>query len=154
MTRIFLDYCTINDALRDTSVLAKLRYMSNVGAELFTSTTVVGEAMDVLSEGPKEGQYMLVDLLRDIKVKLLHPRKEWLKAQIDLDRLFEETSANNVPASEKAHMAMAISNGVSVYVTSRPEAKTLSNIKGLEAFITILDVDKALDLFKSIKKNV
>ncbi|MFA5313052.1 MAG: hypothetical protein WC375_07045, partial [Methanomassiliicoccales archaeon] len=78
MTAVFLDYCTINDALRDASTLAKLRHLNKEGVELVTSTTVVGEAMEILSEGPKEGQYMLVDLLRDLKVQFLRPKKEWV----------------------------------------------------------------------------
>ena len=76
--RIFLDYCILNDALRDSLVLAKLRALRQ-GNELLSSTTVVGEALAILGEGEKEGQYMLVDLARDLKLELLQPRKGWIE---------------------------------------------------------------------------
>ncbi|MCE5295562.1 MAG: hypothetical protein LLG16_00465 [Euryarchaeota archaeon] len=150
MVSLFLDYCTLNDALRDASTLAKLRYLNKEGAVLFTSTTVVGEAMEMMSEGPKEGQYMLVDLLRDLQVKFLHPKREWVGVLVKLDLFLDERSASFVPASERAHLATAIANGIGIYVTSTPEARALTGIKGMDVHIKVLDMEGAVHLFKKI----
>ncbi|HSV42174.1 MAG TPA: hypothetical protein VLH13_02040 [Methanomassiliicoccales archaeon] len=142
---VFLDYCVLNDSLRDAAVLAKLRRLRKEGAELYTSTTVIGEAIEVLAEGPLEGQYMFIDLIRDLKVNFLHPRREWLKVQAELDRFLDEKNAQYVPSSERAHLAMAMAHRMDIYVTSRPEARTLNGIIGLEKMITIIDVDRSLE---------
>lgn len=147
--RVFLDYCILNDAMRDASVLAKLRFLRNSGVELVTSTTVIGEAVELLSDGPKEGHYILIDLLHDLKLRYAHPKRDWLKDQLALDEFLEQRKASFVPASERAHMAMAISYSSDMYLTSRAEARNLAQLEGLKVTIQVADLDEAVALVRS-----
>ena len=147
--RIFLDYCILNDAMRDASVLAKLRFMRNRGVEMVTSTTVIGEAVELLSDGPKEGHYIFIDLLHDLKLRYAHPKKDWLKDQMTLEEFLERNNAGFVPASERAHMAMAISYSSDLYMTSKAEAKNLSRLEGLSDILHVTDLDGAVALVRS-----
>ena len=142
--KVFLDYCMLNDAMRDASVLSKLRFMRDAGVELLTATTVIGEAVEVLSTGPKEGQYVLIDLLHDLKVQYVHPRKDWLDATMKLDAFLEERRATFVSASERTHMALAMSSSADLYLTSRAERKNLAPLEGLEKLLHVADVDEAV----------
>jgi len=146
--RIFLDYCILNDAMRDASVLAKLRFLRDSGAEMVTSTTVIGEAVELLSDGPKEGHYVLIDLLHDLRLRYVHPKRDWLKDQMALDEFLERKNASFVPASERAHMAMAMSYSSDLYLTSRAEARNLSQLDGLRSMIHVTDLEEAVSLVK------
>lgn len=147
--RIFLDYCILNDAMRDASVLAKLRFMRKNGVEMVTSTTVIGEAVELLSDGPKEGHYILIDLLHDLKLRYAHPKRDWLKEQMALDEFLERRNAGFVPASERAHMAMAISYSTDLYMTSKAEARNLSQLEGLRDMLHVTDIDEAVALVRT-----
>jgi hypothetical protein len=149
--RIFLDYCVLNDALRDATVLARLRFLRQ-NHHLLTSTTVAGEALAVLSEGEKEGQYMLVDLMRDLGLELLQPRKGWREEMANLEGLMQ-SSGVALPSSELAHMSLAILWSVDLYITSRPEARTLSKVAGLSDRLKVVDLDQAKELAMRAKDN-
>lgn len=151
--RIFLDYCILNDAMRDASVLAKLRFLSKSGIELCTSTTVVGEAVELLSDGPKEGHYILIDLLHDLKLRYAHPRREWLKDQTRLDEFLDVRNAGFVPASERAHMALAMTYSTDLYITSRAEVKNLAKLDGLRGLLNVVDLDEAIHIVKATVKS-
>ncbi|QLH75004.1 MAG: hypothetical protein HPY73_05820 [Methanomassiliicoccales archaeon] len=144
MDSFFLDYCVLNDGMRDAAVLAKLRHLVRGGAELYTGTTVLGEAIEVLMEGPREGQYMLIDLVRDLNIKCVHPTRDWIKVQNELAVILERDGKGLIPASEMAHLSLAITKGISAYVTSRPEARKLSGISGLGSLIAVVDIDMAV----------
>jgi hypothetical protein len=151
--RIFLDYCVLNDAMRDTSVLAKLRFLQNSKVELLTSTTVVGEAIEMLAESPKDAQYILIDLLHDLNIGYAHPKRNWLRSQLTLDDLLEVKNATFVPASERAHMALAMSYSIDLYVTSRAEARNLSVIDGLGDLVNVVDIDHAVSIVRERDKS-
>ena len=150
--QIFLDYCVLNDALRDSSVLAKLRFLRR-NHQLVTSTTVVGEAMSVLMEGEKEAQYLLVDLVRDLRLEVLQPKKGWQGTMAQLDELLRKGGANFVPSAELAHMSLALLWSVDLYITSRPEARNLSKVPGLEKVLRVVDLEQAKDLVSKPKDN-
>lgn len=146
--RIFLDYCVLNDAMRDASVLAKLRFLRLSKIELLTSTTVVGEAIEMSAEAPRDAQYVLIDLLRDLHIGYVHPRKDWIRSQIILEELLENKNATFVPASERAHMALAMNHVIDLYVTSRAEARNLSIITGLSSLVNVVDIDRAVAIVR------
>lgn len=150
--RIFLDYCVLNDAMRDAAVLAKLRFLRRAEIELLTSTTVVGEAIEMLAESPKDAHYILIDLLHDLSIGYAHPKKNWLGSQMLLDDLLEKKNATFVPASERAHMALAMSYEVDLYVTSRAEARNLTSINELVDLITVVDIDHAVASVRKLEK--
>lgn len=149
--RIFLDYCVLNDALRDAIVLARLRFLRQ-NHHMLTSTTVVGEAFAVLSEGEREGQYMLVDLMRDLGLEVLQPRKGWREEMARLDDMMQ-SSGVALPSSELAHMSLAAIWSVDLYITSRPEARTLSKVAGLSDRLMVVDLDQAKELAMRSKDN-
>ncbi len=149
--RIFLDYCVLNDALRDATVLAKLRFLRQ-NHQLLTSTTVAGEALAVLGEGGKEGQYMLVDLIRDLGLELLQPRKGWWEEMNKLEDMMHN-SGTALPSSELAHMSLAALWSVDLYITSRPEARTLSKVDGLSERLKVVDLEQAKELAMRAKDN-
>ncbi len=149
--RIFLDYCVLNDALRDATVLARLRFLRQ-NHHMLTSTTVVGEALAVLGEGEREGQYMLVDLMRDLGLEVLQPRKGWREEMARLDDMMQ-SSGVALPSSELAHMSLAALWSVDLYITSRPEARTLSKVAGLSDRLMVVDLDQAKELAMRSKDN-
>ena len=149
--RIFLDYCVLNDALRDATDLARLRFLRQ-NHHLLTSTTVAGEALAVLGEGEKEGQYMLVDLMRDLGLELLQPRKGWPEEMTQLEGVMRNSGVA-LPSSELAHMSLAVLWSVDLYITSRPEARTLSKVEGLDHRLKVVDLDQAKELAMRVKDN-
>jgi hypothetical protein len=149
--RIFLDYCVLNDALRDAAVLARLRFLRQ-NHHLLTSTTMAGEALAVLGEGGKEGQYMLVDLMRDLGLEVLQPRKGWGEEMARLEVIMQ-SSGVALPSSELAHMSLAAIWSVDLYITSRPEARTLSKVDGLGDRLKVVDLDQAKELAMRAKDN-
>jgi hypothetical protein len=149
--RIFLDYCVLNDALRDAIVLARLRFLRQ-NHHLLTSTTVAGEALAVLGEGEKEGQYILVDLMRDLGLEVLQPRKGWWEEMARLEDMMQ-SSGVALPSSELAHMSLAAIWSVDLYITSRPEARTLSKVAGLSDRLKVVDLDQAKELAMRAKDN-
>jgi hypothetical protein len=149
--RIFLDNCVLNDALRDSTVLARLRFLRQ-DHHLLTSTTVAGEALAVLGEGEKEGQYMLVDLMRDLGLEMLQPRKGWREEMAILEEIML-SSGVALPSSELAHMSLATIWSVDLYITSRPEARTLSKVEGLSELLKVVDLDQAKELVMRAEDN-
>ncbi|OPY34488.1 MAG: hypothetical protein A4E32_00216 [Methanomassiliicoccales archaeon PtaU1.Bin124] len=147
--RVFLDYCMLNDAMRDASVLAKLRFMRKSGVELVTATSVIGEAVEVLADGPKEGHYVLMDLLHDLHLHYVHPRKDWLKDMARIDSFLDGKNATFVSASERTHMALAMSAAADMYITSRAEARNLSMLVGLKEILNVVDIDDAVAKVKA-----
>jgi predicted nucleic acid-binding protein len=150
--QIFLDYCVLNDALRDASVLAKLRLLRR-DHQLVTSTTVVGEALSVMMEGDKEVQYMLVDLVRDLRLLVLQPKKGWQDRMAHLDEVLRRGGVDFVSSAELAHMSLAILWSVDLYITSRPEARNLSKVPELERTLRVVDLEQAKELVSKLKGN-
>jgi hypothetical protein len=150
--QIFLDYCVLNDALRDASVLAKLRLLRR-DHQLVTSTTVVGEALSVMMEGDKEVQYMLVDLVRDLRLVVLQPKKGWQDRMAHLDEVLRRGGADFVSSAELAHMSLATLWSVDLYITSRPEARNLSKVPELERTLRVVDLEQAKELVSKLKGN-
>lgn len=146
-----MDYCVLNDALRDATVLARLRFLGQ-RHELLTSTTVAGEALAVLGEGEKEGQYMLVDLIRDLGLDLIQPRKGWREEMNKLEELIMASGAV-LSSSELAHMSLAALSSVDLYITSRPGARALSKVDGLAQRLRVVDLDQAKELSLRAKDN-
>ncbi len=54
-----------------------------------------------------------------------------------------QTSGVALPSSELAHMSLAALWSVDLYITSRPEARTLSKVDGLSDRLKVVDLEQA-----------
>ncbi len=112
---------------------------------------MAGEALAVLGE-EKEGQYILVDPIRDLGPELLYPRKGWWEEMTKLEDMMQGNGMA-LPSSELAHMSLAALWSVDLYITSRPEARTLSKVDRLSDRLKELDLDQAKELAMRAKDN-
>jgi hypothetical protein len=95
---------------------------------------------------------MLVDLIRDLGLELLLPKKGWREEMARLEGMMQG-SGIVLPSSELAHMSLAALWSVDLYITSRPEARTLSKVGGLDQRLRVVDLDQAKDLVLRAKDN-
>ena len=64
-----------------------------------------------------------------------------------------QTCGVALPYSELAHMSLAALSSVDLYITSRPEARTLSKVDGLNDRLKVVDLEQAKELAMRAKDN-
>ncbi len=117
MKPVFLDTCVFFECIEDDRKRTTINHACNLGVEITTSITVLGEAIDQMREHGERDHYIstFLSLLDDWKVIALYPDQVVARvcnclANREVDHRLEKT--------DRVHIGYAMSNSCEFFITS------------------------------------
>ncbi|MEI6795265.1 MAG: hypothetical protein WCK39_00220 [Methanomassiliicoccales archaeon] len=124
--RVFLDSCVILECFLTNGheEMVTLRHLKNLGVELVTSITVLGECLDQCKE-KRFDPLALFGCIVALDMEVVYPRTPLRALCVEVDGHLESVGRCGSSCTDRTHFAYAIMARCDFFVTSSSEKRTL-----------------------------